>query len=105
VELLPLVLAGATVLAQITYPLLGGRVLTLMTIGTVLLFCAASLVHAALAAGPRTAVLVLLVAGGSGLLAEAVGTATGFPFGPYEYSGTLGWEVLDVPWSSRSPGR
>jgi putative membrane protein len=97
VELLPVVLAGATVLAQITYPLLGGRELTLMTIGTVLLFCAASLVHAALAAGPRTAALVLLVAGGSGLLAEAVGTATGFPFGAYEYSGTLGWEVLDVP--------
>ena len=68
-----------------------------MTIATVLLFCTASLVHAALTAGPRTALLVLLVAGGSGLVAEAVGTATGFPFGAYEYSGTLGWEVLDVP--------
>lgn len=96
-ELLPLVLAGATVLAQITYPLLGGRVLTLVTIGTVLLFCTASLAHATLTAGPRTALLVLLVAGGSGLVAEAVGTATGFPFGPYEYSGTLGWAVLEVP--------
>ncbi len=30
-------------------------------------------------------------------MAEALGTATGFPFGAYSYSGTLGWEVLDVP--------
>lgn len=93
----PLVLAGATVLAQVTYPLLGGSALVAVTIATVVLFCATSLLHAALAAGARTAVLVLLVAGGVGLAAEAVGTATGFPFGPYQYSGTLGWEVLDVP--------
>ena len=94
---MPLALAAATVLVQITYPLLDGRALVGVTIGTVLLFCATSLVHAAATAGARTAVLVLLVAGGVGLVAEAVGTATGFPFGAYEYSGTLGWEVLDVP--------
>jgi uncharacterized membrane protein len=97
VELVPLALAAATVLAQISYPLLSGRVLVLLTIATVVLFCTTSLIHAAVTAGPRTALLVLLVAGGTGLVAEAVGTATGFPFGAYEYSGTLGWEVLDVP--------
>lgn len=97
VELVPLALAGATVLVQITYPLLSGRALVAVTIATVLLFCTASLVHAAATAGARTAVLLLLVAGGTGLVAEAVGTATGFPFGAYEYSGSLGWEVLDVP--------
>jgi uncharacterized membrane protein len=97
VELVPLGLAAATVLAQISYPLLSGRVLVLITIATVVLFCATSLIHAAVTAGARTALLLLLVAGGVGLLAEAVGTATGFPFGPYEYSGTLGWEVLAVP--------
>jgi uncharacterized membrane protein len=94
---LPLVLAALTVLAQITYPLLDGRALVVSTTVTVVLFCAASLSHAALAAGARTAVLLVLVAGGVGLVAEAVGTATGFPFGPYSYTGTLGWEVLDVP--------
>lgn len=94
---LPLVLALLTVLVQITYPLLDGRALVTATVATVVLFCLTSLSHAALTLGPRTAMLVLLVAGGIGLVAEAVGTATGFPFGPYEYSGTLGWEVLDVP--------
>lgn len=94
---LPLVLAALTLLAQITYPLLDGRALVVSTVVTVLLFCATSLSHAALTLGARTAVLVLLVAGGIGLVAEAVGTATGFPFGPYEYAGTLGPEVLDVP--------
>jgi len=97
VELIPLVLATVTVLVQVTYPLLSGRALVGITIATVLLFCATSLVHAALTAGPRTALTVLVVAGGTGLVAEAVGTATGFPFGPYEYSGTLGPSVLEVP--------
>ena len=96
-EALPLALAAVTVLAQVTYPLLGGRALVAITIATVLLFCATSLAHAALTAGPRTALTVLLVAGGTGLVAEAVGTATGFPFGPYSYSGTLGPSVLEVP--------
>jgi uncharacterized membrane protein len=94
---LPLLLAALTVLVQVSYPLLDGRALVWSTTATVLLFCTTSLAHAALTAGARTALLVLLVAGGVGLVAEAVGTATGFPFGPYEYTGTLGWEVLDVP--------
>ncbi len=34
---------------------------------------------------------------GGGLLAEAVGVRTGYPFGEYSYAGTLGPEVLDVP--------
>jgi len=94
---LPLVLALLTVLVQVTYPLLDGQALVAATVTTVLLFCLTSLSHAALSLGPRVATVLLLVAGGIGLVAEAVGTATGFPFGPYEYTGTLGWEVLDVP--------
>lgn len=93
----PLVLAGLTLLVQISYPLLGGRALVSATVATVVLFCATSLSHAALTLGARAALLLLLVAGGLGLLAEAVGTATGVPFGAYSYTGTLGWELLDVP--------
>ena len=33
----------------------------------------------------------------TGLLAEAVGVATGLPFGDYAYGDSLGWRVLDVP--------
>ena len=41
--------------------------------------------------------MLLLVAGGGGLLAEAVGVHTGFPFGSYAYTGTLGPQLLGVP--------
>ena len=47
--------------------------------------------------GARGAVLVVAVAGGGGLVAESVGVATGWPFGRYAYTGTLGPEVLGVP--------
>jgi putative membrane protein len=40
---------------------------------------------------------VLAVAGGVGLVAEAVGVATGVPFGRYAYAGTLGPQLLGVP--------
>ena len=93
----PLVLAAATILTQISYPLLSGRALVLATAVAVLLFAATSLAHARAALGLRTAAVLLGVAGGLGLLAEAVGTATGFPFGAYEYTGTLGPSVATVP--------
>jgi putative membrane protein len=63
----------------------------------VLLFAGASVLHAAATRGYAWAVGLLVVAGGIGLAAEAVGVRTGFPFGHYEYTGTLGPEVLDVP--------
>jgi putative membrane protein len=40
---------------------------------------------------------VLITAGAIGLAAEAVGVATGVPFGRYAYAGTLGPQVLGVP--------
>jgi putative membrane protein len=42
-------------------------------------------------------VVLLAVAGGGGLLAEAVGVRTGVPFGRYSYTGDLGPELLGVP--------
>jgi uncharacterized membrane protein len=91
------ILAGATVLAQISYPLLSGGPLRISTITTVLLFAAASLAHAAATHGRGPALRLLAVAGGVGLLAEAMGVATGIPFGDYAYTGTLGPAVLGVP--------
>jgi putative membrane protein len=90
---------GATVvLAQVAYPLTPpGPARDGLTVGTVLLFAAASLAHAAASRGPRAAVLLLVVAGGGGLLAESVGVATGVPFGRYEYGASLGPAVLGVP--------
>jgi carotene biosynthesis associated membrane protein len=93
----PAALAAAGVLAQIAYPLLDGEPLRLVTIATVLLLAGAALTHAAATFGTRAAVALLVTAGGLGLAAEAVGVATGFPFGSYAYAGTLGPELLGVP--------
>ncbi|MEP6695534.1 MAG: carotenoid biosynthesis protein [Pseudonocardiales bacterium] len=89
-------LAALTVLAEITYPLVGaGR--SALTVATVCCFFLASVTHALATRGAAwTAALVAVTAGG-GLLAEAVGLATGLPFGDYTYTGGLGPAILGVP--------
>ena len=84
---------AAVVLAQICYPLApsGGLV-----VATVLLGVALSVGHAGATRGARTAVALVAFAAG-GLAVEAVGVATGFPFGRYEYAAALGPMVLGVP--------
>jgi len=94
---LPVVLAGTTVLLQIGYPLLSGAARDRLTIITVVVFCAASVSHAAVHRGISWAAAYLLVSAGAGLLAESVGTATGVPFGRYEYAESLGAKLLGVP--------
>jgi uncharacterized membrane protein len=89
--------AAATVLAQIAYPLVGGDARDTLTVATVVLFAITSLTHAWATRGPRAAAVLLVVAGGGGLAAEAVGVATGVPFGRYEYADSLGPAVLGVP--------
>ena len=90
-------LAAATVLAQIGYPLLHGTARHRLTVATVLLFFAASVTHALASRGPRFTAALVAVTGGGGLLAEAIGTSTGLPFGRYTYAGTLGPQLLGVP--------
>ena len=90
-------LAVATVLLQIGYPLTRGDVRTGLTVVTVVVFFLASTSHALVHRGARWTGAYVLVTGGLGLVAEAVGTATGVPFGDYDYTGTLGAELLGVP--------
>jgi putative membrane protein len=91
------VLLGALVLTQICYPLTEGRARAACTVLTVLLGYALSVTHALLSRGPRAALalVALVTVGGFGV--EAVGVATGFPFGVYDYSGQLGPKLLGVP--------
>ena len=89
-------LAAAAVLVQMVFPFTDGGTLAL-TAASVLLLSGAALAHALATRGPRALVVLLVVAGGGGLVAEAVGVSTGVPFGRYDYTGTLGWEVLGVP--------
>jgi putative membrane protein len=90
-------LAGATVLLQIGYPLTRGDVRDGLTVVTVVVFFLASTSHALVHRGARWTGAYVLVTGGLGLLAEAVGTATGVPFGDYDYAGSLGPKLLGVP--------
>ena len=92
-----LALTTATVLAQIAYPLLSGSTRNGDTVLTVLLFCAASCAAATAANGGRWALRFLLLTVGFGFAIEALGTATGIPFGRYEYAGSLGPRLLSVP--------
>lgn len=90
-------LAGAGVLAEIGYPMVHGSVRAVVTDATVLLLCAAAVGHAAMTRGRRVAGWLLLVfAGGCGVV-EAIGLATGWPFGRYTYSGMLGPAIAGVP--------
>jgi putative membrane protein len=91
-------LVGLTVLAQISYPLVGGDARTVVTIATVCLGFAAAVFSAAATRGVRVAGLLVLITAGGGLLVEAVGTKSGFPFGPYAYTSSLGPKVAGVPW-------
>jgi uncharacterized membrane protein len=90
-------LVAAAVLVQIVYPLTPDGTRTPITVLSVLVFAAASLADVVRTHGPRGGGVLLLVAGGGGLLAEAIGVWTGFPFGSYHYTGTLGPQPLGVP--------
>jgi uncharacterized membrane protein len=95
---IPWVFAVAAIACQIAYPLVSDDVLrTRLTVATVVMFFLATVSSAAVADGTRAALLLVLVAGGGGFLAEAVGVATGFPFGRYVYDDALGPTVLGVP--------
>jgi putative membrane protein len=93
----PEALAAATVLLQVGYPLVDGHARDVLTVVTVLAFFTASTAHALVHRGPRWTAVLVAVTAGAGLLAEAVGTATGLPFGDYDYAGSLGPKLLGVP--------
>ncbi|ASW56051.1 carotenoid biosynthesis protein [Plantactinospora sp. KBS50] len=94
---LPWLLLGALVLAQICYPLTDGAARARLTVATVLLGYLLSVGHALISRGPRVAAALVLVTTGGGFAVEALGVATGFPFGRYGYSGALGPELAGVP--------
>ncbi|WP_241249799.1 carotenoid biosynthesis protein [Rhodococcus sp. X156] len=92
------VLGGVAVLAQITYPLTQGSARDDVSVAVVLLLAAACTVHAASTRGLQWTAGLLAVTAVGGFLVEMLGTATGFPFGAYDYAtGRLGPTVSTVP--------
>ncbi|MGW0161891.1 carotenoid biosynthesis protein [Mycobacterium sp. NPDC003323] len=90
-------LVAAAIASQIVYPLLPDGPRTEITVTSVVLFFLAAVADVTRVHGVRGAVLLVMIAGGGGLLAEAIGVLTGFPFGDYAYSGSLGPQLLGVP--------
>jgi putative membrane protein len=88
---------AALVATQIAYPLMDGPPRAVAVVVTVVLGFALSVGHAAATRGPRTALGLVAVFAGGGLAVEALGVATGFPFGSYAYTPALGPRVLGVP--------
>lgn len=90
----PALLAIAGVLAQIVYPLVHGSARDADSIVIVILIGSACLAHAW-----RCGVLlpVASITALGGYAVEQLGVHTGFPFGRYEYSNSLGVRVADVP--------
>ncbi len=96
---LPWLLLAALVGIQICYPLTAGTTRAALTVTTVLLGYLLSVSHALLTRGRgvRAAAALVGTATVGGFAVEAIGVATGFPFGTYDYSGQLGPKVLGVP--------
>ncbi|SNT22449.1 carotenoid biosynthesis protein [Rhodococcoides kyotonense] len=92
------VLVAAALSAQITYPLVSGTARDVVTVAVVGFLAAAVLTHAAVTRGVAWASVLFVTTAGIGILAEIVGTATGFPFGSYFYAtDRLGPDILGVP--------
>ncbi|GIE76012.1 membrane protein [Actinoplanes philippinensis] len=90
-------LLGGLILAQICYPLTEGGTRAGLTVATVLIGVMLSVSHAWLSRGARAAGALVGTAMLGGFAVEAIGVATGFPFGTYDYSGQLGPKLLGVP--------
>ncbi|MGW0005577.1 carotenoid biosynthesis protein [Nocardia grenadensis] len=97
-DLLPAGLLVVLVGTQIAYPLTTGPARDAVTVAVVLLTAGTALLHAAVTRGIGYAAGFLVIVSGVGLVAEAVGTATGIPFGAYDYAdGRIGPQLFDVP--------
>lgn len=91
-------LVVCAITAQIVYPLVTGSTRDTVTVAVVVLLAAASITHAALSRGAVWAIALLIGTAGVGLVAEMLGTATGFPFGDYYYAtDRLGPDIVGVP--------
>ena len=93
---LPWLFAGMTIGGQIVW-LLAVSARDVLTIATVITFFLASVSHAWLTRGWAWALGYVVIAAGVGGAMEALGVATGFPFGEYAYNDTLGPTLVGVP--------
>jgi uncharacterized membrane protein len=95
--LIPLGLAVLLLLTAIAYPLASGGGRDAVTWAIVLLGAALSVAHATASRGLRTGAGLLALVVAVAVAFEAVGLATGVPYGRYTYAETLGPTLFGVP--------
>jgi putative membrane protein len=95
-QALLLTILAVTILFQISYPLLDGESLRVVTIATVYWGAAAMSLHALLAYGSRYAMTYLTVTLTYAFVIEQIGVQTGWPFGQYSYDASLGPKLASV---------
>jgi uncharacterized membrane protein len=93
----PLVLTAGLIATAIAYPLTSGSARDTVSWAIVVLGATLSVVHAGLSRGARVGAGVLLLVAATAIAFEAVGLATGVPYGSYTYSDALGPTLLGVP--------
>lgn len=92
------VFAVCAIGAQIVYPLTSGSARDRVTVAVVVFLAVAAVAHAAVSRGPKWAAVLFASTAGLGLVAEMIGTETGFPFGSYFYAtDRLGPDIMGVP--------
>ena len=96
-EAVPLLLAVLMVLTAIAYPLSSGSGRDAVSWTIVVLGATLSVTHAAISRGFRAGLGVLLLVAVTAVAFEAVGLATGVPYGTYTYADSLGPTLLGVP--------
>ncbi|MGY1841579.1 MULTISPECIES: carotenoid biosynthesis protein [unclassified Modestobacter] len=94
---LPWALAVGVVATAIAYPLTEGGARDTVSWTIVLLGTGVTVSAATVSRGWRTGLGVLVLVGAVAVLFEALGLATGFPYGEYAYSDVLGPTLLGVP--------
>ena len=92
-----LTVLAIALLLQVTYPLVDGEILRVLTIATIYWGAGAMLLHALLAYGLRYALTYLGFTFLFALIIEHVGVITSWPFGQYSYSPDLGLQIYAVP--------
>jgi putative membrane protein len=90
-------LGGLCVLSNIAWVLAAGALRDSLTVAGVLLFFAASLTHSLATRGTAWTARFFAICLAFGWAVEALGTATGWPFGEYSYADRLGPDVGAVP--------
>ena len=86
-----------TILLQISYPLISGEALRLVTIATIYVAALAMILHGHLSYGFKYSSRYLPSVFLFGLGIETLGVHTGWPFGSYKYDSSLGLALFGVP--------